>query len=95
MAKDMDSYLALSQREALERIQRGPNPSNNSNAKDVFSHLLGAKDPETGGPGMNEEELIAEAGVLMIAGEYYNSAILSFVFVFSNISCLVLVCFCF
>lgn len=67
MAKDMDTFQSLSEKQAWERIERGPNP--NSKARDVFSYLLGAKDPETGGPGMTEEELIAEAGVLMIAGK--------------------------
>jgi hypothetical protein len=40
---------------------------------DVLSYLINAKDPETGGAGMSEEELVAEVGVFLIAGKFTYS----------------------
>ena len=66
MAKDLDRMMKKSEELALDRVAQGKIPRNGS--KDVFSFLIGAKDPESDSPGMSMEELTAEAGVLMVAG---------------------------
>lgn len=63
MAKDMETFKSLSQKQAETRMKKGQNIA----TKDVFYHLMNAKDPETG-KGFSGPELVAEAGVLMIAG---------------------------
>jgi hypothetical protein len=68
IAKDMDTWQKLSEDLAHRRIQKGKA----TRTKDVFSHLLGARDPETGTEGYSVPELVGEAGVLMIAGEHPN-----------------------
>lgn len=66
MAKDMETWQRLSEDLAQKRIER----EQDTRAKDVFSHLLDAKDPETGKGGLSVPELVSEAGVLMVAGEH-------------------------
>jgi len=66
MARDMDTFQKLSDSIAQDRIQKGKESQTSS--KDVFSYLLNARDPVTGEAGMSHDELVAEAGVLMIAG---------------------------
>ena len=66
MAKDMDRILELCEQLAVERAKRGNDDV--GEAKDVCSYLLNAKDPETGAPGMSQDELYGELTVLMVAG---------------------------
>jgi cytochrome P450 len=66
MAKDMETWQRLSEDLAQKRIKR----EQDTHAKDVFSHLLDAKDPETGKGGFSVPELVSEAGLLMVAGEH-------------------------
>ena len=63
MAKDMETFKSLSEKQAETRMKKGQNIA----LKDVFYHLIKAKDPETG-EGFSVSELVAEAGVLIIAG---------------------------
>ena len=63
MAKDMETFKSLSEKQAETRMKK----SQNVKTKDVFYYLLNAKDPETG-EGLSVPELVSEAGVLMIAG---------------------------
>ena len=56
-------YYALSQSQTDWRLKQ----KNDDKAKDLFAALLEARDPESG-RGFTQEEMIAEAGLLMIAG---------------------------
>ena len=66
MARDLDRLMRLSEGLVAERVERGR--SSDSVLKDLFSYLLGAKDPKTTGLGMSHRGLTAKAGTLMVAG---------------------------
>jgi len=69
-------YHALSKSQTEWRLEQ----QNNTKAKDLFAALLEARDPESG-RGFTQEDKIAEAGLLMIAGSSTSaSAIAATVF---------------
>lgn len=60
---DREKYLAFSREQMMERIKYNSDPIR----KDIFHHLLHAKDPETG-EGFSQRELWGESNTLIIAG---------------------------
>lgn len=63
MMEGTHQFEALSKAQSDWRIAQ----SDDLSRKDLFKELLTAKDPETGN-GLTAEELVAEAGVLIVAG---------------------------
>ena len=63
LAQDTRQFQALSKSISDWRAAQGKN----TGFRDLFSYLLEAKDPETG-RGYTNEELIAEAGILIVGG---------------------------
>ncbi len=63
LARGTRQFQALSKSISDWRVAQG----NSIGFKDLFSYLLEAKDPETG-RGYTKEELIAEAGILIVGG---------------------------
>ena len=56
-----DKYVELSHQMALARMNMG------SKRQDLFSHILAAKDPETG-KGFSKDEIWGESTLLIVAG---------------------------
>jgi len=65
-------YQALSKSQSDWRIAN----SSNIKSRDIFSALLSARDPETG-LGFTHEELVSEAGLLIIAGSSTSASALA------------------
>lgn len=65
-----DSYVKVSREMAVERMKT------NSTRKDLFSHILAAKDPETG-KGFSMDEIWGESTLLIIAGDFFNKICVS------------------
>lgn len=68
--------MAYSKGQAVERTKMGLD----TDRKDFFYYLLNAKDPETGGPGFNTQELWGESNLLIIAGSDTTSTALASAF---------------
>ena len=64
---DREKYLRFSRKQVMERTKG----FSESHRKDIFYHLLRAKDPETG-EGFSERELWGESNTLIIAGVYVS-----------------------
>lgn len=64
LAQGTRRFQALSKSISDWRIAQGSSPGP---TRDLFSHLLDATDPETG-RGYTTEELVAEAGILIVGG---------------------------
>ena len=64
--KIRDQYITVSRSMALQRMKI------KQERRDLFSHLLDAKDPETG-KGFTLDELWGEATMLTVAGGYISS----------------------
>lgn len=63
LMRDVETYKEISTNLCANRISQGKD----TGTKDVFYHLIGAEDPETGAT-FSRGELISESGLLMIAG---------------------------
>lgn len=63
-----DGYVKVSHEMAVERMNM------DSQRKDLFSHILAAKDPMTG-KGFSMDEIWGESTLLIIAGIYQDAAI--------------------
>ena len=61
---DREKYLAFSRKQVMERTKGSVDPTR----KDIFHHLLRAKDPESG-EGFSQRELWGESNTLIIAGK--------------------------
>ena len=70
--KGVYQYQRISSEQSDWRIQQ----SSKISERDVFGTLLSARDPETG-MGLSREEMISEAGVLIVAGSDTTSTTLS------------------
>ena len=66
-------FMGYSRARLAERMQLGTE----TDRRDFFYYLLGAKDPVTGGPGFSTQELWGESNVLLIAGSDTTSTALS------------------
>ena len=67
LIRKIDEFKLFSRKQANQRIHMGPA----ADKKDVFDHLMEARDPETG-EGFQMPELISEASILVIAGTSYS-----------------------
>ena len=70
-----DDYVSVSKSMAIERVEIG------SKRQDLFSHILAAKDPETG-KGFSMDEIWGESTLLIVAGSF-SDRFLSHIPVFS------------
>ena len=64
--KQRDAYIKVSKDMAMDRMNM------ESTRKDLFSHILAAKDPQTG-KGFSMDELWGEATLLIVAGKCSSS----------------------
>lgn len=64
-SKDIMKYLGRGAMSTMERIQSPP--ENADQRRDVLSYLISAKDPNTG-TGLANEDIVAEACLLLLAG---------------------------
>lgn len=74
LSLDRLQYLAFGKQQVVERSQNTSLDS--SGRKDIFHHLLGAKDPDTG-EGLPRVELFMEGNTLIVAGSDTSSTTLS------------------
>lgn len=74
--QDRNKYLAFGKRQVMARMKDQEKGLTEPGRKDIFAHLLGAKDPETG-EGLTMPELWMEGNTLIVAGSDTSSTTLS------------------